>query len=363
MVTIPVHTEADVVIGEVNGRMVKSMEDKTAVLEIKTETASYSLPARQLNIEAMTAQLGEGVELKDIKVRIGIAKSPAETVQVVESSAQKGAFTIAAPPMDFTITYSGGGKTIEINSFNAYVERAIAIPDGVDPGEITTGIVVEPDGSVRHVPTRISLIDDTYYAVINSLTNSTYSVVWHPLEFKDAASHWAKEAINDMGSRMVVTGTDNDLYEPDRDITRAEFATVMVRALGLKPGTGSNSFSDVSTSQWYCEYIQTASQYGIVSGYGDGRFGPMDKITREQAMVMISRAMKITGLKAGLAEGDVDTLLAGFGDSEQAAAYAKESIAACIKTGIVSGKSGKMLAPKDEVAVIVRRLLQKSDLI
>ncbi len=368
VVTIPVHTEADVVIGEVNGRMVKSMEDKTAVLEIKTETASYSLPARQLNIEAMAAQLGQGVELKDIKVRIGIAKSPAETVQVAERSAQKGAFTIAAPPMDFTITYSGGGKTIEINSFNAYVERAIAIPDGVDPGKITTGIVVEPDGSVRHVPTRISLIDDTYYAVINSLTNSTYSVVWHPLEFKDAASHWAKEAINDMGSRMVVTGTDNDLYEPDRDITRAEFATVMVRALGLKPGTGSNFFSDVSASQWYCEYIQTASQYGIVSGYGDGRFGPMDKITREQAMVMVSRAMKITGLKAGLAEGDVDTLLAGFGDSEHAAAYAKESIAACIKTGIVSGKSGKMLAPKDEVtraevAVIVRRLLQKSDLI
>ena len=85
-------------------------------------------------------------------------------------------------------------------------------------------------------------------------------------------------------------------------------------------------------------------------------------------MTMIARAMKITDLKSGLAEGNFDTLLAGFGDSGQVAAWAKESMAACVKTGIVSGKNGKMLAPKDEitraeVAVIVRRLLQKSNLI
>lgn len=368
VVTIPVNTQADVVVGELNGRMVRNMEDKMATLEVRTEIASYSLPAQQLNIEAIAAQLGQNVELKDVKVQIEIEKSSNKTVQVVGNAAQKGEFTIVAPPMDFSVKCSSGGKTIEISSFNVYVERMIAIPDGVDPNKITTGIVVEPDGTVRHVPTRITSIDGKYYAVISSLTNSTYSVVWHPLEFKDAANHWAKEAINDMGSRIIISGVGNDLYEPDRDITRAEFAAIVVRALGLKPGTGSNPFSDVSSSEWYCEYIRTASQYGIISGYGNGKFGPMDKITREQAMIMIARAMKITGLEAGPAADDIDALLAGFGDSAQVAACAKQSIAACVKMGIVSGKSGGLLVPKDEitraeVAVIVKRLLQKSNLI
>ena len=106
----------------------------------------------------------------------------------------------------------------------------------------------------------------------------------------------------------------------------------------------------------------------MISGYGDSNFGPNDKITREQAMTMISRAMKITGLKVEINSDETEKLLAGFGDSLQMSAWAKEGMVSCVKTGIVSGKNGNMLAPKDnitraEVAVIVRRLLQKSKLI
>ena len=368
IVAIPADTKADVVIGELNGQMVKDLENKTAVLQLKTETATYSLPAQQINIGAVAAQLGQNLELKDIKIQVEIGRSSAETVKMVESTAQKGRFTLVAAPVDFKVTCSSGGKTTEVSTFNAYVERLLLIPEGIDPSKITTGIVVEKDGAVRHVPTQITVIDGKYYAVINSLTNSTYSVVWHPLEFADAANHWAKEAINDMGSRMVVSGVDSGLYQPDRDITRGEFAAIIVKALGLEPGKGSNNFSDVSSSAWYCEYIKTAGEYGIITGYGSGRFGPNDKITREQAMTMIAKAMKLTDLEAGISSDDISTLLAGFGDAFQAAAYAKESIAACVKTGIVSGKGGKLLAPKDEitraeVAVMVRQLLKKSKLI
>jgi hypothetical protein len=106
----------------------------------------------------------------------------------------------------------------------------------------------------------------------------------------------------------------------------------------------------------------------VISGYGDGRFGPNDKITCEQAMAIVARAMNITGLKVEFASGEREKLLAGFADAAKAADYARNSIAACIKTGIVSGRGGKLIAPKDnitraEVAAIVRRLLRKSDLI
>lgn len=186
-------------------------------------------------------------------------------------------------------------------------------------------------------------------------------------EFKDTVNHWAKEAINEMVSNNIISGLGNGMFEPDRAITRAEFATVMVKALKLEAGGGSNSFTDVSSSAWYYDYIKAASGNGIISGYGNNRFGPMDNITREQAMSIIARAMNTIGLKEELSDGEVDKILAGFIDADKISAYAKVSIAACVKLGIVSGRNGNMIAPKDnitraEAAVIVRNLLQKSGL-
>lgn len=368
VVTIPVNTKSDVVVGELNGQIVKAMETKQAVLEIKTEAASYTLPAAQINIAAVSAQIGTQVQLQDIKVSIEIAMASSETAKVVENAAKAGEFTIVAPPVEFIVKCTSGEKTVSVSSFNAYVERMVAIPAGVDPSKITTGVVVEPDGTVRHVPTRVVQIDGKYYAKINSLTNSTYSVVWHPYEFKDAANHWAKEDINDMGSRMVVSGVGNDLYEPDRNITRAEFAAIMVKALGLKPGEGSNPFKDVASNEWYADYIKTAYARKIIAGYDEATFGPNDKITREQAMAMINRAMGITGLKVELTDAEKDRLLSGYTDGSLTSGWARSNVAACVKAGIVSGRGTGIVAPREnitraEVAVIVKRLLQKSNLI
>lgn len=368
IVTIPVNTKSDVVVGVLTGDMVKGMENKEAILEIKTETAGYKLPAQQIKIDDISTQFGTNVALKDIKVQVEISKPADGTLKVIEDSANKGNFTILAPPVEFTVTCTYDSKTVLVSSFNTYVERTIALPKGVDPNKITTGIVIEPDGTVRHVPTKLAVIDGKYYAVINSWTNSTYSVVWHPLEFKDAAGHWAKDAVNDMGSRMVISGVGNSMFEPDRDITRAEFAAIIVRALGLKSGTGSTPFTDVRSSEWYAGFIKTAYEYKLISGYSEDKFAPMDKITREQAMTMITRAMRITGLKVEFASGEAEKLLAGFSDADKADDYAKGSIAASVKTGIVSGRGNNLVAPKEnitraEVAEIVRRLLQKSELI
>jgi hypothetical protein len=119
---------------------------------------------------------------------------------------------------------------------------------------------------------------------------------------------------------------------------------------------------------WYYDAVTTAYEYNLIDGYGDGQFGAMDKITREQAMTIVARATNITKLKAGMTESEVNKVLAGFTDANSTADYAKTGIAACVKTGIISGRSKTTLAPKDnitraEVAAAIRRLLQKSNLI
>ncbi|MFT9848537.1 cadherin-like beta sandwich domain-containing protein [Aneurinibacillus sp. REN35] len=368
ILTIPVKTNADILVGELTGQMVKNMEQKQAVVEIKTDKASYTLPAQQINIDAVSEQIGKSVSLQDIKVRIEISKPTAETVKIVENSAAKGEFTIVAPPVNFTVKGTYGDKTIEVSKFNAYVERTIAIPDGIDPNKITTGVVVEPDGVVRHVPTKVIMINGKYFAKINSVTNSTYSVIWHPIEFKDVEKHWAKTAVNDMGSRMVISGVGHENFSPDQDITRAEFAAIMVRGLGLKVENGSQLFKDVQPVDWYDGAVQTAYKYNLISGFEDGTFRPNDTITREQAMAIIARAMKITGLQAKLQMKEVETLLQPFKDAKEASEWAKNDIADCLQAGLVSGRDGKQLAPKSyitraEVAVIIQGLLQKSELI
>jgi hypothetical protein len=245
----------------------------------------------------------------------------------------------------------------------------VAIPEGIDPNRITTGIVLNSDGTFSHVPTVISIINGKYYARINSLTNSTYSVIWSPKTFKDVEKHWAKDAVNDLGSRLVISGVGNDMFEPDGDISRAEFAAIVVRALGLMhPGTGRDSFNDVLKNDCYYDAVSIAYENGIISGYGNGRFGPADKITREQAMTIIARAMKITGLKSEIKDSEISLLLANYSDGAAASDYAKTNIAVCLKTGMITGRNSSTIAPANyltraEAVVIVQRLLQKSGLI
>jgi hypothetical protein len=368
-VSISVNNNSNVVVGVLNGQTIKNMETKEAVLEIKTKNVTYTIPASEINIDSVSAQIGEQVALKDIKINITVAEPSADTVRIVQDTANKNSYQIVVKPIEFEITCTSGDKTVKVSKFNGYVERMVAIPEGVDPSKITTGIVLNNDGTFSHVPTSIVVIDGKYYAKISSLTNSTYSVIWSPRTFKDVENHWAKNDVNDMGSRLVIDGVGNGNFEPDRDITRAEFAEVLVRALGLmRPGTGKDAFKDVTKDAWYYDAVSTAYEYKIIGGYGNGIFGPTNKITREQAMTIIARAMRITGLKVEFEDNEVEKLLSGFEDLDNWSDYAKSSIASCIKTGIVSGRGGNQVEPKGnitraETAAIVRRLLKESGLI
>lgn len=344
------------------------METKEAVLEIKTETVTYTLPASQINIDTVSSQLGAQVELKDIKVSVKIAEPPADTVKIVEDTASRGNYQIVVKPIEFKIICTSGEKTVEVSKFNGYVERTIAIPDGIDPGKITTGIVLNADGTFSHMPTSIVVINGKYFAKINSLTNSVYLVIYNPVAFNDVSSHWARDAVKDMGSRMVVTGIGGGIYEPERSISRAEFATIVVRAMGLQKGSTESAFGDVTLTDWFNGYVDTATSYSLITGYGSTLFAPNDTITREQAMTILARAMKLTGLSVTLTDSEASALLANYTDSELISDYAKAGVAACIKTGVVSGTTATTLSPKDyvtraEVAVMVQRLLQKSGLI
>ena len=189
-----------------------------------------------------------------------------------------------------------------------------------------------------------------------------------PCRIRDVSNHWAKDAVNNMGVRLVINGTGDGQFSPDRSITRAEFAAIVVRNLGLKPVKESRAFSDVQASAWNSSAVLTAHAYQLIDGFADGTFRPDDLITREQAMLILSKAMVLTGLADTLSVPSADVVLNPYGDASKVAKWAQNGVAGSVQAGIVTGRSADTLAPKAnmtraEVAAIIQRLLQKSGLI
>ncbi|MBB3114683.1 hypothetical protein FHS18_006825 [Paenibacillus phyllosphaerae] len=368
-VTIPVAGNPEVAVAELNGKTVKAMETKDMVLQIQTEKAQYTLPAAQINIDTISKQVGQQVELQDIKVSVEIAESdPIKKSLVMEAASAKGV-SVVGVPVDFKVEATYGSKKVEVKQFNQYVERQIAIPDGIDPRQITTGVVVNDDLGLTHVPTKITLKNGTYYAQINSMTNSTYSVIYHPKSFKDVENHWSKEQVNDLGSRLVINGQSEDQFGPDHSVTRAEFTAMITRALGLHSMRAGQpaDFTDIGGLGDLEASTRIAASYNLVAGYVDGTFQPKAPITRAEAMVVISRAMQ----KANLAQVNMDnaaSLLSTFADNDSVPSWAAAGIATAVSHNVVQGDEASRLNPsgkltRAETAALLQRLLIKADLI
>ncbi|MCK6073701.1 S-layer homology domain-containing protein [Paenibacillus silvae] len=362
-------TGTNTVVGELNAKLVKTMEGSNAEVVIQTDTGTYTLPASQIKVDQVVKQLGSTAPLEDVTIQIAIAPSNETKKAAIEAAASKiGNTTVVAAPVDFEVKAVYNGQQVDVNRFNAYVERSITLPEGVDGSKITTGVVLQADGTMLHVPTKVikGTVNDS--AVINSLTNSTYALIYHPTTFNDISSHWSRADVEDLASRLVVEGEGDQQFAPDRSITRAEFTAVLLRGLGLHSPENdvTTAFTDVKADSWYENEVQTAVSYGLISGYTDNSFRPNSEISRAEAMTIVSRAMKLVELAQADAS-ETANLLGTYSDGNKVQPWAAESVASAIKQGLVQGDDGKLMTDADvsraQTAAIVKRLLAKAGLI
>lgn len=144
-------------------------------------------------------------------------------------------------------------------------------------------------------------------------------------------------------------------------MTRAMFTTVIgrlyERSYGELAAAGAQTFTDCDYAAYYGKYIDWASENGIISGYGSGRFGPDNQITREQMAAILYRFVDFLDvLPVGM-----DTTLT-YPDTEGISAYAKDAALYCQSTGIVTGHTGGVFAPQGtatraEVATMIERFI------
>ncbi len=174
-------------------------------------------------------------------------------------------------------------------------------------------------------------------------------------QFADLSNHtWASDAINKLATAGIIKGTSEITFSPANNITRADFALLLVRAFDLKSDNTEN-FADVSASDYFAAELAIARNNGIVGGIGENKFAPRNSVTRQDMMVIVYRALQKLNVELGIDDEPK------YADFTIVAEYAKPAVSALIGAGIVNGKNN-LIAPTDyttraEVAVLIKRIL------
>ncbi|WP_189001100.1 S-layer homology domain-containing protein [Paenibacillus nasutitermitis] len=365
VITITVHNDSDTVNLEMDAALLQRLANNNATLQVITENVVYTLPLVQVSINKWRNQLGADIPLKDMKIKLEVSKLPSSAF--VFKNSGDGQVILVTPPVSFSIKGLHGDKEVELNLFDAFVERRFALPEGVDPARITTGVKLLSDGTIVHIPTKLVREEGRDYAILNSRTNSIYGLIYNQKTFHDVSKHWAQESIHDLASRLVINGADEQRFLPEGDITRAEFTAIIIRALALSSADKTFYFKDVEDKAWYHQAVQIGYSYGLVDGHRDGSFKPNEKISRQEAMVILSRAMKLVEPNKEIDQTKQQELINHFADSKQLASWAHQAAALTIEMGVIGGYQGELRPLQNitraETAAIIQRFLQKAELI
>lgn len=179
-------------------------------------------------------------------------------------------------------------------------------------------------------------------------------------KFNDvSANDWFASAVDYVTGKGMMNGTAANTFSPKANTTRGMVVTVLYR-LENQPSTSAASFTDVASGAYYANAVAWANANGIVSGYGSGKFGPNDKVTREQLAAILYRYAQYKKYDVSVGEG---TNILSYDDAQSISSYAIPAIQWACGAGVVTGKSGSKLDPKGnatraEVAAMLMRFCE-----
>lgn len=201
------------------------------------------------------------------------------------------------------------------------------------PGEIEVKLVRAK--LVDSANKAVTLTPDVAQTIVVTAAEETGPEV--PVSFNDTDGHWAEELIGRAASIGFVSGYPDGTFRPNGQVTRAEFVTMLARALELPEAPAAEAWQDATAiPAWAEAYIDQVQAAGIVTGYEDGSFRPQQLITRSELAVMIARSAG-----AELVEGAEPT----FTDVASIPAWAQPAVAYAQQAGYIEGRGEGQFAP------------------
>lgn len=171
---------------------------------------------------------------------------------------------------------------------------------------------------------------------------------------------WAKDGIEALAEKGIIKGTGDGKFGPEKSLTRGEFATIMTKALKLKPnGNYKGTFKDVKKGDWFTPYVELAATQGLIKGYEDHTFRPNEKVSRQEMVVVVIQGMGLEN-EVKTRTGDKMT----FKDKDQIPYWVIGSAEIAEEKGLLDNISvgyfgGKKASNRAEAAVIVYRMLKE----
>ena len=215
---------------------------------------------------------------------------------------------------------------IEAKSYFSYKEIARV------PGNTTTYIQtnISPESSILY---RVRSVNGT---ILGGYSNEAMVVTKKKVTYKDVTTNdVAYKAINNLASRGAFNAAANTYFKPSENITRGEFCSILVRSLELNI-TAAGRFADLNSNHSYYKDIMSAAKLGIIQADKNNKINPNDPVTKEQALVLIARALKAAG--SPLPEQNKN-ILKQYADYNTVSEYAQATIASICGSNIYSGST------------------------
>jgi hypothetical protein len=313
---------------------------KDATLRIQSELANVTLPLSDLQDLAATISKPLNELTLQVELAQTVKKQPAELEMSPMLFEARLLDATAAPVATLTDTvgYIGFSTVFSKTMYNDL--------------HMLSGVRLNPAGGTSTIPATFTPnLDGSLNVTFHYQGTGTFSVARKNLNFPDVpANHYAKISIEALSSKLVINGFEDGTFRPNDTVTRAQFATMLIKTLGLKEKqlTGTTrTFSDVALDAWFTHYVETAYRDNLISGMGDGSFAPEDTISAQDMAVMIARAYKYANPTApALTDAEREETLSKIMKRIDIAPYATDAVALCAKKGILTGMTFISYTPK-----------------
>lgn len=264
------------------------------------------------------------------------------------------------PSYSISVPNNFAGGTVSIDSSHAKAGATVTITVTPDEGyKLSRMVVTDAKGN------ELDLVNESNGRYSFKMPSEKVNV---EVRFKEAPKNpftdvttdsWFYDAAMFVYERGLMNGIGADLFGPDIATTRGMLVTILWRQDGAPEAVYDGELNDVPDTMYYAPAVKWAAANGIMGGYGDGKFGPDDLITREQMAAILWRYAQYKGYDVSVTEDSISD----FNDVSAISNYAVPAMQWVCSEGIMSGKPGKILDPtgtakRSEIAAMLMRFLE-----
>lgn len=337
--------------------------DSKATFAIRYGDSLYNLALNDIDMTGLASKLT--TDSSNISLMLRLEKVPFGTFGPLEATLKTQGLQSVTSLVDIRLAVAVSGN---------YSNSTVLSVPGEYTARTTSSLVSDQTLSARldlvyseaaYLPSKISGAGSYTFIQAKVVGNQVVGTFLSTRGFSDMSRHWSKSSVALLAAKNIIDNSYGSTFKPEQKITRAEFAVMLSRGLGLLGDRETaQRFSDVQASTQIGDAIGAAAKAGIITGNTDGTFRPNANITREHMATMMIRAMEYTKNPITLS-GTSTSVLSAFKDKSKVSGQSAEFVAKAVQEGIILGMPGAQFQPqgnatRSQAAVMLQRMLTKA---